>query len=224
MTPRGRCTEPRDAPLKHCDLFPPPARTTQRGCGGSLVAALDSGGSGQDRPGGPDAPLPASMRPSAADALLDNAPYLETLQRTAPGQHHSIGGQLGLRHEINNQVRVRAPSTSCGPSPPAGEATSPGRRRRLSPTTPAGHRSARTSEICEHRGAPSRPAVPPAAWPSARTTGPAVDPVCLNSALPRRAGRASAYYRFFGRDAWPQGQLEAWYSANCGVGLPSGAA
>jgi hypothetical protein len=60
--------------------------------------------------------------------------------------------------------------------------------------------------------AQSRPAVP-AAWPSPRTTGPAVDPVCLNSALPRRAGRASAYYRFFGRDCWPQGQLQGWYSA-----------
>jgi hypothetical protein len=60
--------------------------------------------------------------------------------------------------------------------------------------------------------APSRPAVP-AAWPSPRTTGPAVDPVCLNSALPRRAGHASAYYRFFGRDCWPQGQLQEWYSA-----------
>ena len=47
---------------------------------------------------------------------------------------------------------------------------------------------------------------------SEHSTGPAVDPVCLNSALPRRAGRASAYCRFFGRDGWPQGQLERCYS------------
>ena len=45
------------------------------------------------------------------------------------------------------------------------------------------------------------------------STGPAVDPVGLNSALPRRAFRASAYCRFFGRDCWPQGQLEPCYSA-----------
>ena len=61
----------------------------------------------------------------------------------------------------------------------------------------------------------------PAAWPSPRTTGPAVDPVCLNSALPRRAGRASAYYRFFGRDCWPQGQLQAWYSAEPAKDAPA---
>jgi hypothetical protein len=66
-----------------------------------------------------------------------------------------------------------------------------------------------TDEHPEHRVA--RPF--PAAWPSSRTTGPAVGPVSLNSALPRRAGRASAYYRFFGRDCWPQGQLQRWYSA-----------
>jgi hypothetical protein len=66
-----------------------------------------------------------------------------------------------------------------------------------------------TDEHPEHRVA--RPF--PAAWPSSRTTGPAVGPVSLNSALPRRAGRASAYYRFFGRDCWPQGQLQGWYSA-----------
>jgi hypothetical protein len=57
--------------------------------------------------------------------------------------------------------------------------------------------------------------------PSPRTTGPAVDPVCLNSALPRRAGRASAYYRFFGRDCWPQGQLQGWYSAEPAKDAPA---
>ena len=41
-----------------------------------------------------------------------------------------------------------------------------------------------------------------------RRTGPAVDPVCLNSALPRRAGRASAYYRSSAGKRWPQGQLK----------------
>src|SRR5918997_1768179 len=74
--------------------------------------------------------------------------------------------------------------------------------------------------------APSRPAFP-AAWRSPQTTGAAVDPVCLNSALPRRAGRASAYYRFFGRDYWPQRQLEGWYSAGpavcCQSALPTAA-
>ena len=46
-----------------------------------------------------------------------------------------------------------------------------------------------------------------------REQWPRVDPICLNSALPRRAGRASASYRLFGRDRWPQGQLQGWYAA-----------
>jgi hypothetical protein len=54
----------------------------------------------------------------------------------------------------------------------------------------------------------------PTGWSSIKRTGPAVDPVRLNSGLPRRAGsRASAQYRFFGRDCWPQGQLDEWYSS-----------
>jgi hypothetical protein len=41
-----------------------------------------------------------------------------------------------------------------------------------------------------------------------RPTGPAVDPVCLKSALPRHVGRASAYYHASAGLGWPQGQLK----------------
>ena len=51
-------------------------------------------------------------------------------------------------------------------------------------------------------------------WSSNMRTGPAVDPVRLNSGLPRRAGsRAWACYRCFGRNCWPQGQLKEGYSS-----------
>jgi hypothetical protein len=41
-----------------------------------------------------------------------------------------------------------------------------------------------------------------------QNTGPAVDPVCLKGALPRRAGARVGVVPLSGRDCWPQGQLQ----------------
>ena len=120
----------------------------------------------------------------------------------------------GGRAQPGEGRRVRARlRRRCRPSPPgqrSGLACPPPKlsaTRRPATGSPAQTRSPSTQE---HRVARPSPLL---RGPLREQTGPAVGPVSLNSALPRRAGRASAYYRFFGRDAWPQGQLEGWYSA-----------